>query len=313
MKLTDRIGSRLHLRDLNIFLVVVQNRSMSKAAKQLAISQPVVSKAIADMEHTLGVALLDRDPRGVEPTLYGRALMKRSIAVFDELKQSVRDIEFLADPTAGETRIGGTPPLVAGIIPAVAEALVRQHPRVVIDVLEGDFAVLQHSLRNRDIELFIGRTPAPVVDEEIASEILFDDRLLVVAGSKSKWARQRKIKFSDLLDEPWVFPSPETVAAPLVAEAFDAMGVTPPRPTITSSSMAMNIHLLIAGRFLAILPASTVLLSAKHQPIKALPVALPDRPRPTVMVTLKNRTLNPVAALFIEFTRTVVRSSMGVQ
>src|SRR5882672_6117253 len=96
----DRIGRRLSLRDLNMFLVVAELRSMSKAAVQLAISQPVVSKAIADMEHTLGVALLDRNPRGVEPTVYGRALIKRGVAVFDELRGSVSDIEFLADPTA---------------------------------------------------------------------------------------------------------------------------------------------------------------------------------------------------------------------
>jgi DNA-binding transcriptional LysR family regulator len=90
MKLNDRIGRRLRLRDLNIFLVVVKERSMSRAAVQLAISQPVVSKAIADMEYELGAPLLDRGRRGVEPTLYGRALIKRSVAAFDELRQGVR-------------------------------------------------------------------------------------------------------------------------------------------------------------------------------------------------------------------------------
>src|SRR5947209_7054062 len=118
MKLIDRIGRRLTLRDLNILLAVVDSGSMSKAAALLAVSQPVVSKAIADMEHTLGVPLLDRNPRGIEPTLYGRALIKRGTAVFDELRLGVKDLEFLTDPTAGEVRIGGTRALVAGIIPA---------------------------------------------------------------------------------------------------------------------------------------------------------------------------------------------------
>src|SRR5262249_39290540 len=91
----SRIGRRLGLRDLHVFFTVVQRGSMAKAAQQLNVTQPAVSKAIGDLEHTLGVRLLDRRPQGVEPTIYGHALLKRGNAVFDELKQSIRDIEFL--------------------------------------------------------------------------------------------------------------------------------------------------------------------------------------------------------------------------
>src|SRR5215471_19685478 len=104
----QRIGRRISLRDLNIFLIVAEKRSMSRAADQLAISQPVVSKTIADMEYVLGVPLLDRNRRGVEPTVYGQALIKRGFVVFDELRQSVKDIESLLDPTVSEARIGST-------------------------------------------------------------------------------------------------------------------------------------------------------------------------------------------------------------
>jgi DNA-binding transcriptional LysR family regulator len=309
MKLADRIGRRVTLRDLNIFLAVVDRKSMSKAAHQLAVSQPVISKAIAQMERVFGVPLLDRNPRGVEPTLYGRALVKRGVAVFDELRQSASDIEFLADPTAGEARIGGTPPSVAGIVPAVAERLARRYPRVLIHVLEGDFSALQGALRDRHIELVIGRALEPITDEDIVSEPLFDDRLLVVAGTRSKWARRHKIELRELIDEPWVFPSPNTVAAPLVAEVFRTLDLEPPRATVASSSMAMNIHLVTAGTFLALLPASTVLFS-KHLPLKVLPVALPDQSRPIMIISLKNRELGPVAKLFVENARALTHSSI---
>jgi DNA-binding transcriptional LysR family regulator len=96
----------------------------------------------------------------------------------------------------------------------------------------------------------------------------------------------------------------------MVAEAFDAMGAKPPRATIATSSMATNIQLLTAGRFLALLPASTVFVAAKHQPLKALPVALPDQPKPVLVATLKKRTPKPVATLLIEHARAVARSSM---
>jgi DNA-binding transcriptional LysR family regulator len=74
--LEERVMRRLKLRELRILTAVAQAGSMGKAAAQLALSQPTVSKAIAEMEYTLGVALLDRTPQGVEPTLYGRVLLK---------------------------------------------------------------------------------------------------------------------------------------------------------------------------------------------------------------------------------------------
>jgi DNA-binding transcriptional LysR family regulator len=106
MDWSDRIGRRIKPRDLHVFLAVAKQGNMAKAAESLAISRPVVSKTIADLEHALGVRLFDRSPQRVEPTLYGRALANRSVAIFDELRQSVKEIEFLADPTAGELRIG---------------------------------------------------------------------------------------------------------------------------------------------------------------------------------------------------------------
>src|SRR5213596_414624 len=111
MRWETRIGRRLKLRDLHILLAVAQCGSMAKAAAQLGMSQPAVSKAIADMEHTLRVRLLERSPQGVEPTRYGEALIRRSDAVFNELGQGIKEIEFLADPTVGELRIGATDPL----------------------------------------------------------------------------------------------------------------------------------------------------------------------------------------------------------
>src|SRR5215470_6228740 len=101
----DRIGRRLKLRDLQILRAAARLGSLGKAANDLAISQPAVSKAITDLEQLLGARLLERGPKGVEPTIYGHALLSRSIAVFDELRQGVSDIESLGDPATGEIRI----------------------------------------------------------------------------------------------------------------------------------------------------------------------------------------------------------------
>src|SRR5882757_9044346 len=127
----SQIGRRLKLRDLHVFFTAVQQGSMAKAARRLGVSQPAVSEIIADLENALGVRLLDRHPQGIAPTQYGQALVKRTSAVFDELKQSIRDIEYLADPTAGEVRFGCTEALAA-ILSPVMERFTRKHPRVLL-------------------------------------------------------------------------------------------------------------------------------------------------------------------------------------
>jgi DNA-binding transcriptional LysR family regulator len=136
MRWSDRIGRRIKLSDLHILLAVAQSGSMAKAAGHLAISHPVVSRSISDLEHTLGVRLLERNPRGVELTAYGRAMLNRSHAAFDELRQGVKDIEFLSDPTAGEVRIGTTPAIAASFVSAVIDRLSRRYPRIVFRVVD---------------------------------------------------------------------------------------------------------------------------------------------------------------------------------
>src|SRR5260370_3365409 len=126
----SQIGRRLKLRVLHVFSTVVQRGSMAKAAQQLGVSHPAVCEVIADLEHALGVRLLDRSAQGIAPTIYGGALLKRSVVVFDELKQSIRDIEFLADATTGEVRIACTQSLEYTLLPEIILRFCEQYPRV---------------------------------------------------------------------------------------------------------------------------------------------------------------------------------------
>jgi len=165
MDWADRIGRRVKLRDFHILLAVAQSGSMARAAGKLAVSHPVVSKAISDLERTLGVRLFDRSAHGVEPTLYGRALLNCGAAVFDEISQGLKQIEFLADPTSGELRVGCSEVMAAGLLPAIAERFSRDYPQVVLHLLHSNIAALQYSdLRNRDVELLLGRIQTPFAE-----------------------------------------------------------------------------------------------------------------------------------------------------
>jgi DNA-binding transcriptional LysR family regulator len=307
MQWEDRIGRRIKFRDLHIALAVAQSGSMLKAAEALAISQPVVSKVIADLEQALGVRLFDRSRKGVEPTASGRALLNRGRAAFDELNQGVKEIEFLNDPTTGELRIGSSPALSEGIVFAVLDRLSRQYPRIVIQVALGGTLAQVDELRERRIDLGFARMSGRVPPEDMNQEVLFEDRLVVGAGLENPWARRRKVKLAELVDEPWTWPSPGTMFDSLVIDAFRANGLKPPRATIYADAINMKIKLATTGRFLAVVPACVLRYSDLHDSIKVLPVELPTTHRPISIITLKNRTLSPLAELFIKCAREVAK------
>ena len=138
MDLAQRVAHRLKLRDLALFERVVRSGSIARAATWLNLTQPAVSKAVSALEHTLGVPLLERGRQGVRVTEYGEVLLKCGVAVFDEVRQGVRQIEFVADPRAGEVRIGASAPVIAGLLPMIIVRHARLYPRVTIHVMHSD-------------------------------------------------------------------------------------------------------------------------------------------------------------------------------
>ena len=157
------------------------------------------SKAIADVEHAIGLRLFDRGPHGIEPTIYGRALLKCGVAVFDELRQGVREFEFLTDPTAGELRIGCSETQAAGFVSAVLDRVSRQHPRAVFHLVPADSSTLvNRELRQRTVEFVVAPTSGLAPGADLNVEILFDDRFVVMADKRSKWSRRRKTTLADL-------------------------------------------------------------------------------------------------------------------
>jgi DNA-binding transcriptional LysR family regulator len=303
----ERIKRRLKLRDLDILMTVVQSGSMGKAADRLSMFQPTISKSIADLEHTLGVRLLDRKPQGIEPTPYALALIGRSAAAFNELKQGVQEIDNLADPTSGELRIAGTEPVMAGLFPAVIERLSKQYPRFVFHVTQISTDLPQYrALRERDVELIVGRLPPLVTEDDLKVDNLFDDPLIVAAGVQNRWTNRRKIDLAELVDELWVLPPSDKFIGGLFADIFHSCGLDRPKSCVVCRSLHMNDALLATGRYLAIYSASRLQLSAKRLSIKVLPVKLPAQSSRVGIVTLKNRTLSPIAQLFINNMREVV-------
>ena len=312
MEWESRLGRRFRVRDLYILSAVVKSGGMAKAARELAMTQPSVSTAIANLEHMLGVRLLDRSPRGVEPTIYADAILKRSVAVFDELKQCVKDVESLADPTKGELRIGCPDSIIATVLPQFIEHFSRRYPRVVVHVHDVPSpAIRDPGLRDRKYDLIFARLGLPVSDDrttdDLNLEYLFDDPLVIAAGLRNRWARRRTIDLAELKDEPWVLAQADTWQFIGVAEAFRARGLDMPRVSLFGFSLHLVNHFVANGSFLTAYAGSV----ARAIAVKVLPVKLPNRPWPVAIVTLKSRTLSPVVERFIKCAREVAKSMAG--
>ncbi len=311
----SHIGRRLKLRDLHVFFAVVQWGSLAKAAAHLRVSQPAVSQLIADLEHALGARLFDRSSRGVAPTIYGRALLARGRAAFDELKQGIRDIEFLSDAKTGEVRIG-CPEAIAAILPPVIESFSRQYPGVILDVQDEEFDRSATKLRDRSLDFVLQRLRGrPLAGDnffdDLNVEILFDDDLVVVAGVQSRWARRRKIALAELADEPWILAAADSWNHRIVSEAFQARGLGMPKIAMRTFSTHLRINMVSSGHFIATFPRSVARFYAGRFALKVLPVELPVRPWPVAILTLKNRTLSSVVELSIQHIRASANAMMA--
>jgi DNA-binding transcriptional LysR family regulator len=297
-----RIEPRIGLHDLRVLMVVVQAGSMGKAARLLATSQPAVSRSIGELEHALGVRLLDRSARGIEPTLYGRALLKRGIAVFDELQQSIKDIRFLSDPTVGDLAIGASIAIAEGFLCSVITRLSQRHPRLKFQVHATDTATAHQLLVGRRVDLAIVHVIKPPAEDLVDVETLLQDPHVVVAGAHNPLVRRRRIKLAQLTDEPWVLPLAEQPYGTVVSEVFRTHGLTVP-PTVVGSTLPLRTALLSTGPFLSMVPRVVMQFPPKNRLLRTLPIDLPGTERPLALVTLKNRTLNPLAQLFADYAR----------
>jgi DNA-binding transcriptional LysR family regulator len=307
MRKSDHIERRMKLHDMRVFMNVAQAGSMLRAAQRLNTSQPAISRSIAELEHALGVRLLDRSRRGVEPTIYGRALLDCGTAVFDDLRQGVKNIEFLLSPTEGELRIGGDFPSVAGLIPLAIERLQRKFPRIDVHVaLVSELSQQRLILRERTHDLVIARLAQPI-EKDLAAETLFHEGIVVVAGIHNPWSRRRKIKLADLAEERWLLPTLDSVMASSVVDTFRESGLDfPPKGAVTGSAMTLCNALVANGNFLSFFPSSLLRFGAKRLGLRVLPVSLPVPSSPFGILRLRTRALNPLAQLFIAGVREVV-------
>jgi DNA-binding transcriptional LysR family regulator len=234
----------------------------------LGITQPAVSKVVAGLEYTLKVRLFDRGRQGVEPTIYGRALLRRGNAAFDELKQSVMDIDFLSDPASGELRIGCSEAIAVANLPPILLDFSRRYPRVSLTVVEVPPPVRNLTVlyeRSCDIILVRIETTASnhALGDDANVEELFEDRVVAAVNKTSQWARRRKVELADLADTPWILTMKNTFNHACVMEAFQSLGLAMPPVILMSQLVPLRVYFLAHGDYIATFATSILRFNAE--------------------------------------------------
>jgi DNA-binding transcriptional LysR family regulator len=297
MSWDDRVGRRLRLKDLHTLQVVADAGSMAGASRQLALSQPAISKAIADMEHVVGARLLDRSAHGVELTGPGRLLIARSRIIFDELREGIKDIESASDPTRGEVRIGTTEP-ITGFVAEVISKLSQSYPRVTYQVSVSDTTTLVRDLRERALDIVITRWTADAVADDLAAEVLLKAPLAVLADRRHPLLKRKKLSLADTMGEAWTLSPPDSFLGRVVVDVFRRRKLSLPPVIVTTLSVHMRLNLLASGRYLTMLPARMVRQRANHAWLRALDIDLPESSGPIASITVKKRSIGGALKLF---------------
>jgi DNA-binding transcriptional LysR family regulator len=304
-----RVQRRVRLRDLETFAAVVRAGGMRKAASGLNLSQPAVSRAVRELEDAFGAPLLQRSRRGVEPTAFGQALMRRAGAVLDELASAVDELAHLADPARGTVRVGSGESIQAGLVSAMVQRLLASHPRMQIEIETAQAgALVEHYLRGRLVDFAIARPLKLPLPPDMQGEPLFFEHMRVGVGHEHPFARRRRLTLADLMDEHWILSHNELMDGSPLLRALQHAGLPPPARVVTSGSVQTRAVLLATGRFVTLFPHTLFPFGDWRQRIRVLPVELPAWQVPTMAITLLGREKGPATQLALELIREMSRA-----
>src|SRR6185437_10064734 len=184
-------------------------------------------------------------------------------------------------PHRGRSRIGCPEAIAAGLLPAVVDSFSRRFPRVVVSVKAADdLAPEFRPLRERSVDLVLGRSAESRLDDDLDAEVLYHDRVLVATSGRAPWARRRRVTLADLIEQPWLLFPENSWIDTRVNEAFRRSGVARPRSIVRAYSVHFCINMLVTDRFLASLAGSVLRFNASRFGLKILPVDLPAEPWP---------------------------------
>lgn len=280
--------ARLRFRHLELIEHLGVQRSIRKAAKLMHISEPAISKALAEIETSFGFALFERSASGVVPTTRGEAVISGARLLLNSL-QHVRKTAAQAD--RGQiVRLGVAPFLALAMVPRLLQQvqLLKQKSQVMLR--EGPGSSLLQQLLDGELDAIIVAMSRDVVDTpEVANlsyQVLYNESLAVIAKRGHPFCRRKKISWEDLLHERWILPPPPSMVESAIRTAFVAQGLVPPVPAIMPAGPASNVALVGAGLGISAVPRPMMAMSMLKEGVEELRLH-PHAPLPAISLVYR--------------------------
>jgi DNA-binding transcriptional LysR family regulator len=292
MAFLDRVlRSNIKLRHLQLVVALDEFRHLGRTAEFLSVSQPAVSKMLAEVERMLGLTLFDRSTRGTEPTSSGQAMVRFARSVLADYERTRDEIAAEASGAAGRTRVGSMVVALPVLLAGAVKLLKQKSVLATVMVEEGDLTHLLPKLRLGELDLFVGRLEPGYSAPDLVTEALFNEPMVVVVKPGHALTAKKKPDWNDIANMPCVLPPPWASLRVKIEQTFYKFGLNPPVDIIeTSSFLALNtfVQQRDAAGFLA---RSVGMHFQKEGLLKVLPITVPIELPPIGMIVVRERRL----------------------
>lgn len=299
--------ANLKPRHLQMLVSLDDFRNVGKVAASLNVTQPAVSKALAELERGMGLSLFERSARGVNPTAYGECMIRHARSVLGDLAQARDELRDLMLGASGKAAVGALPAAAPALLPRAVALLKQQSPGTTVFIREGTMDTLLPELRAGKLDLIVGTLPHNGAGRDLEEKILFEERTTVVAGRAHALTRRGKLEWADLGDYPWVLPPAGSLLRDPLEAAFHRHGVPIPNNSIESLSVHVIVMYLQISNALACLSREVARHYEELGLIAILPLELPKLVRPVGMTWSRARSLSPGATLIMRCLEEAVR------
>jgi DNA-binding transcriptional LysR family regulator len=306
----DRVlRSNLKLKHLQLLVALDQFRHLGRAAEFLSLTQPAVSKTLAEIERLFDLELFLRSTRGTEPTAYGASVVRFARSVLADYDRTRDEIAAVASGAAGRVSVGAMVVAMPVLLARAVAMLKARSAQTTVGIEEGDLTRLLPRLRLGEIDLFVGRLEPGYAAPDLEFEPLYDEPMGVAVSPSHALSKRRKVGWADLAGVPWVVPPAWASSRIKLNQQFYKAGLNPPVDLVETASFLATFTFM-HQRQAAVFWARSVALQMQQQGLaKVLPLKLPIELPPVGMITLRARAKSPACEQLMKCLRACVAPS----
>ena len=300
----DRVlRSNIKLRHLQLLVALDQFRHLGRTAEFMSVSQPAVSKMLAEVESMLALTLFDRSARGTEPTASGVSLIRFARSVLAEYERTRDEIAAVASGTAGRTRVGSMVVAMPVLLARAVALLKQRSTQATVLVEEGDLTHLLPKLRLGELDVFVGRLEPGYASPDLVTEALYEEPMVAVVAADHALASKAKPNWADLACIPCVLPPPWASLRVKIEQQFFKHGLEPPQDVVETASF-LGLTIFLQQRGAAGFLARSVANHFESQGLfKVLSLKVAIELPPVGLITLRGRRLTTTTQQFIDCLR----------